>query len=417
MHEVAAYSTALMTLSLVVTRPRIAAGRRVNPAAAALIGVLVMFVFGIIGVAAVAHAVADLWRSFIAIAAIMVMTDVAQRIGLLEQWASLVESRARTTVHLFGLVFALGVLTASCLNNDAAILLLTPLVVALVRRRFPGQPALIVPFAFAVFMAAGVAPLAISNPMNMVVADYAGIGFNSYALHMAPIAVMGWIIGYLVLRIIFRRQLATPYPAGTSPAPHITSPQWAMMGLLAAVLCSYSIAGYFGAPVWAVAVAGAVCALWLAHRHTDASPVALIRDGVSWETLAFLLGVLVLALGLLNVGLVEHLAGAYPHVDLAGIGVISALGSAVLNNHPMAYLNMMALDLGTQPEPLRAFAALIGGDLGPRLLPMGSLAGLLWLEMLRRQRIRIGLAHFAWVGALVTIPTLTISLLLLALMR
>jgi arsenical pump membrane protein len=48
---------------------------------------------------------------------------------------------------------------------------------------------------------------------------------------------------------------------------------------------------------------------------------------------------------------------------------------------------------------------------------MGSLAGLLWLEMLRRQRVRIGLAHFAWVGALVTIPTLAISLLLLALMR
>ena len=49
---------------------------------------------------------------------------------------------------ILALVFGLGVLTSSLLNNDAAILVLTPVVLTMVARRYPGQPAMLVPFAF-----------------------------------------------------------------------------------------------------------------------------------------------------------------------------------------------------------------------------------------------------------------------------
>ena len=51
-----------------------------------------------------------------------------------------------------------------------------------------------------------------------------------------------------------------------------------------------------------------------------------------------------------------------------------------MNNHPMALIH--SLTLAGQPDVL-VYAALVGGDLGPRLLPIGSLAGLLWLDLLR----------------------------------
>ncbi len=97
------------------------------------------------------------------------------------------------------------------------------------------------------------------------------------------------------------------------------------------------------------------------------------------------------------------------------VGVTSAVGSALLNIHPMSYLNMLALESSGGGDA-GVFAALIGGDLGPRLLPMGSLAGLLWLEMLRRQGVRISLRQFAFNGALVTVPTIAASLAILSLM-
>ena len=106
------------------------------------------------------------------------------------------------------MVFLLSAVTASLLNNDAAILLLTPLVLGLVRQRYPGQPQLLLPFAFAVFMAPGVAPFVVSNPMNMIVASSAGLNFNDYAAQMVPISIMGWIIAFVVLWTLFGSTLS-----------------------------------------------------------------------------------------------------------------------------------------------------------------------------------------------------------------
>lgn len=413
MREVAAYLTVAVTLGLVVARPRIGASFRINPALAAFMGVLFMFAVGIVKPEHWVMAVTNLWSPFVALVAIMVMTEVARRAGLLAWWAHLIEARAVSTSRLFLLVFGLGVLTSTAFNNDAAILLLTPVVVALIKQRYPGRPEMVPPFAFAVFMSAGVAALPVSNPMNMVVSEFLHIGFNTYARHMVPVAVAGWIIAFFLLKAVFARNMAVPIldaPVVSVPA---TKVQRLMMGLLLCVLISYPVFGAMGGPVWAIASVGALCSFVLARTHMKTEPLELLRTGVSWETLVFLLAVLVMSLGLRDVGLVEHLAGLYAQSGLTMIGVTSAVGSALLNNHPMSHLNMMALETPSPAGDLGVFAALVGGDLGPRLLPMGSLAGLLWIEMLHRQGVEISVGRFVFIGVVIGVPTIAASLAIL----
>jgi hypothetical protein len=118
------------------------------------------------------------------VVAVMVMTGVARQIGVPERIAGAVFLRAGVATRLFAPVRVWR--DHAVLNNASAILLLTPLCVDAARSR---HPRLVVPLAFAVFLSAGVAPLIVSNPMNMVVASYAGIGFNEYAVRMAlPLA-------------------------------------------------------------------------------------------------------------------------------------------------------------------------------------------------------------------------------------
>ncbi|MEK7422608.1 MAG: ArsB/NhaD family transporter, partial [Actinomycetota bacterium] len=290
-----------------------------------------------------------------------------------------------------------------------------PIVFVLVRRAFPDRPALVLPFAFAVFMAAGVAPLVVSNPMNMVMASRMGIDFNTYAIHMVPISIAGSIASYLMLRLVFRGPLAARSPR--LPVAGAVRPleraQRHVLALLAGSLLAYPILAFLGGPVWLVAVAVAVVALLLARLHAGTAPLGLIRGAVAWEVLAFLAGAFLIALGLHEVGLVDRLTEVYAGSGPTAVGACSAVGSALLNNHPMSQINMLAL--GDAPAAFSStLAAMVGGDLGPRLFPLGSLAGLLWLESLRRQRVALPVIRFVTIGVVVTLPALVISLAIVA---
>ena len=273
MHQMIAYGTAVVTVGLVLSLPRTRVGPSLGPAAAGVFGVAVLLAAGVVSPGDLGGGFAVLWRPFVAVLALMVMTSVAERLGVLDYFTTLIRpSPGQAVARTFRNVFVLGVATSTVLNNDAAVLLLTPLVVDLVRRTYPERPDLVVPFAFAVFTAAGVAPLVTSNPMNLIVADVAGIGFNAYAARMIPIAVAGWITAYLMLRLIFRRQLGSAGPGAPSCRDVALSPPGKQfLALMLVSLGSYPILSYAGGPVWIVAAATAALGIALCRYHRAAS--------------------------------------------------------------------------------------------------------------------------------------------------
>jgi arsenical pump membrane protein len=417
MSELVAYSTFVITMGLAIGRPRVGPYWQVGPGAAASAGVAVMLAFRIVGVPDLLTAASTLWRPFLTIVAIMTMTAAARHLGVLDRVAEIVfRHPGLTTRQLFLCVFVLSACTASLLNNDAAVLLLTPVVVALVRRRYPGHRQLLMPFAFVVFMAAGVAPFVVSNPMNMIVAASAGLDFNGYAVRMVPISIAGWIIAFLILRHLFASALGVEHcPALAAASVRPTAVQGWILVLLFAVLGSYPVvAAIDPAAIWMVSSAGALVAMALASRQRDGALRELVMRGIAWEVLIFLLAVFVIAMGLRNVGLVHYLSALYEDAGIGLVGITAAFGSALLNNHPMAIMNLLALDGASHASNREVLAALIGGDLGPRLLPIGSLAGLLWLESCRQLGVEISLRQFVRVGFAVTVPTLVVSLAILA---
>jgi arsenical pump membrane protein len=384
-------------------------------AVGAAAAVVVCAVFGLLEPGDAERAARTLWRPFVTLASIMALTAVAEHLGLIERIAAVIEPRTRGPVrHAFRITFVLSALVAAALSNDAAILLLTPVVLTLLRTVYPKRhPKFFVPFAFAVFTAAGVAPLVTSNPMNLVVAEHVGLGFNAYAARMIPVAIAGWIVAYAVLAWIFREPLADESPAlGAWPAePPLGAAAKVVLAVLTIVLLAYPVVAYAGGPLWIVAATGAAAAI--ATAVAAGVRARALAGSIAWSVFPFLLGVFLVAVALERAGVVEWLAARYAgDAPLARIGVGAAAGSALLNNHPMAILNMLALDRIAASDA-QVLAALVGGDLGPRLLPMGSLAGLLWIESLRRHGVAIGITTFVRVGVLLTVPTLAVSLLVL----
>lgn len=422
MEQAAAIGSLCLTLTLVITRPPVGRFGRLNPVLGALPGVLLMLLTGVLVPKDIANGAMLLWRPLVTIASIMATTSIAHRLGIFDRVTRSIEIRARGPVsHAFTAVFVIGAITAALFNNDAAVLLLTPIVIPVIRRLYPRRiESVSGPFAFAIFMSAGVAPLCTSNPMNLVVADHAGIGFNSYALRMIPVAVTGSVVTYVMLRLTFRRVLEDPVAAGgreQGSLAELGSSSRSVLVIVAGMFAAYPILSYFDGPVWIAAFAGAIftCGIGLREKHITTRHVV---DGVAWDILAFLFLIFVTALGLQNIGITGAMSKVYATANSSGHGIalvggVSALGSAVLNNHPMAALNALVIESLAGEHQWRTLAALVGGDLGPRLLPMGSLAGLLWLEMTRRLGVEIRTWTFVRTGFLVTIPALAASLAVL----
>ncbi|HWU89130.1 MAG TPA: ArsB/NhaD family transporter, partial [Kofleriaceae bacterium] len=149
-----------------------------------------------------------------------------------------------------------------------------------------------------------------------------------------------------------------------------------------------------------------LCTAAALHGGARARDVA---RGISWELLPFLFSVLVLATALAHAGLTGRLAELYraTPAPIPTVGAVAAAGSALIDNHPMALLHSITLE--GWPDRY-VFAALVGGDLGPRMLPIGSLAGLLWTHQLRHRGVEVPLRTFVTVGVVVTLPSLVVSL-------
>lgn len=392
-----------------------------GPALGAVAAVILTAVAGRVHAGDLARALASQWRAFLTLAAVMTMTTAAERLHLLDRLASWIEPRTRGPVrHAFRVTFVLAALVAAVFSNDAAVLVLTPTILALLRTVYPRRhPKFLVPFAFAIFAAAGVAPLVVSNPMNLIVAEHLGIGFNRYALVMIPVAVASWLATYAVLAWWFRAVLSDDAPA-LGAWPHALEPLTpeSRVVLLAAggAMLAYPVFSWLDLPLWPVAVAGGlVCAL--ACVRAGHRPAAIARS-IAWPVFPFLTGVFVVAIALQRTGVVAWLHDLYATAGyrLSTIAISSALGSAVLNNHPMSVLNVFALD-GMPGGDMNAFAALVGGDLGPRLLPLGSLASLIWYDALRRHDVEVKVSTFVKLGGALTAPPLVLALAVLSALR
>jgi arsenical pump membrane protein len=135
-----ATAVAFVSLALLVG---IAVGwpHRAAPAVAAVIAVVAAVIGGLVDLAGLEEVARTLWRPLVTITAVMAMTAAARALGILDRLAARIEPSTRGPVRrAFRVVFILSALAAALLSNDAAVLVLTPAILALLRTVYPPPP-------------------------------------------------------------------------------------------------------------------------------------------------------------------------------------------------------------------------------------------------------------------------------------
>ncbi len=429
MGQLGALSILSLTIGLSLSRPRV--GRlRIEPAFAAMFGATLTVAVGLLSLREAWEVLEFLARPVLTIVSLMIITIIVSQAGFFRMLAwRLAKSAGGNSRSLFARLFLAGTITGTLFTNDAAVLIFTPMVYQLVQeiQEPTWTDANRVPFYFAVLYVANlVGALVISNPINIIVADWFGIGFVEYAFWMAIPAVVSMIVTYFGLVLFFRRSIPATYrvPTPIEPSPKGRKLRVVTAGVLIATLIGFFSEPWSGIPTAFVAGTGALLLLVI-HHFFGAKRTGDVIGEVGWDAVVFVVGIFIVANGLRAVGLTDSigvlLLAASEVGQQAGnfaAGLIAAVSSAVMNNHPTA--GIMALTIGDLPVDSvtrqgMAFAALIGGDLGPKMLPVGSLAALLWFRILRSRGVEISYWQYVKLGVPVTLAAVVLSLGVLAL--
>lgn len=345
------------------------------------------------------HAITPLAAPLAFVLLAVPLAVLLDRLGLFAELAR----RISATGHVLGACWVLAAVVTALLNLDAAVVMLTPLYFRLAGERSLAAIVLCIQPLLLSCLASSALP--ISNLTNLVAEHSAGLSTLGFVEHLGLPTLAASAIGWLAyLRLLRSGRLGATGAPGDDDPPALASPRPRRRTLLiaGAVVCAcvggFLVAPSFGAEPWEVAAGGDVVLVALARTVPWRT--------IPWQSIATVLGLGVLAAALAAHLPVDSLLGGNTVPGVARTAGVLALGGNAANNLPALLIALPRLG----PGSWRAWAALLGDNIGPLALPTGTLASLLWLETLRRLGVGFSDRDYLRVAWRVALPALVAGL-------
>ncbi len=187
------------------------------------------------------------------------------------------------------------------------------------------------------------------------------------------------------------------------------------------VRISLFVASYIGISVSLVAVLASIFLLGCRWYILKISPLDMIKK-TPWHIFVFAFNMYVIIFGLHNIGLTNLLihylepiiSSSLFHASLI-MGTLTSILSNLFNNHPALMIGTLALtEMNLDPITTKTIylANIIGSDIGSLLLPIGTLATLIWMHILKQNKVKISWKKYIKITIITIPPTLFFTLVL-----
>jgi len=358
------------------------------------------------------------WNVIFLLLGMMIIVGIMRHTGVFEFLAIWAAKRAKGRPFAVMVMFiVITALLSALLDNVTTVLLIAP-VILLVCERLGVSP---IPYLISAIMASNIGGTAtlIGDPPNIIIASRAGLSFNDFLVHLAPIAIVVLTIFIGVCFLLFRKDFH--YDAERAARVMALDEREAITnkGLL----------------IKSLVVVGLVLVGFVTHTitHVEASVIALLGAGlltllaglepgqyfreVEWETLVFFSGLFIMVGALVHTGVI----GQVSELAITAMGdnfgvaaqfllVGSAVLSGIIDNIPyVATMAPLVGELvtagGDAAQPLW-WALALGADLGGNATAIGASANVVVLGIAKKNGFPISFWGYTKYGLIVTFITI-----------
>lgn len=394
------------------------ATEKINRVAIVSAGAAAMILIGATGAdqAFYSHETGIDWNVIFLLLGMMIIVGVIHKTGLFEFLAiraiQLAKGRPR---QAFVYILLLVAFASALLDNVTTILLAVPMTFMVAKYLKVNA----VPFILAeVFISnIGGAATLIGDPPNIIIASKAGLDFNEFLIHMAPmvIAVIAVIVPLLVL--MFRKELKNSpddrkkiMQLNASSFITDTSLLAKSLSVLTLVIAAFVLHGVLHLEPSVIAMMGAGLLVLISQLKPD----QFARD-VEWGTLVFFAGLFIMVGALVNVGALKLVAdyiggivGDDGALAAGAIVIVSALVSGIVDNIPYVasmtpVIEQLNGSISTITNDGLWWALAFGADFGGNMTIVGASANVVAIGLAHAQGVKISFWKFAKYGVPVTI--------------
>lgn len=310
---------------------------------------------------------------------------------------------------------------SALLDNVTTILLAVPMTLVICKQLNVNP----VPFLLAeVFVSnIGGAATLVGDPPNIIIASRAGLSFNDFLIHMAPLVIVAMIVITPMLVWMFRKELVNTLEDRArihelDEKSYLTDLvlMKKSLGVLALVVVGFLLHTVIHAEPAVIALLGA----GLLIAISGLKPADYVQD-VEWGTLVFFAGLFVMVGALVNVGAIQLLSDylatmveGKPQLATGALLFVSAIVSGIVDNIPyVTAMSPVVADLSAsipaEHGDVLWWALAFGADFGGNATIIGASANVVAVGLAAKAGYRISFWQFAKYGIPVTIVSIALA--------
>lgn len=342
---------------------------------------------------------------------------VLDEIGFFEYLANKTLQKSKSKqIKLFVIFYILTSILTIFTSNDIIILTFTPFIIFFTKNAKISP----IPYLVSEFVAANTWSMLfiIGNPTNIYLASANNLGFMEYFKVMIIPTLFAGIESLLILLLLFHKKLSQEINIQES---HVTIKHKGILvfALSILIICTIMlvISSYVNLEMYLISTLSAIILFIITLIYSIKSKsfnyISNPVKRLPWNLIPFVISMFIVVLTLKEYQItnliVNFLDNNYP---ILTYGITSTLSCNFINNIPMSVLFS---ELITPNNICPLYATIIGSNIGAFLTPIGALAGIMWLSILKKHNVNYNFSSFMKYGLIVSIPTLIISLIGLSL--